>query len=70
MTRTHCTGIVAAAVWLMAFAAYAADAPVADAAMNGDLETVRELLAGRANIEAVLIDARACGKATRYRRAA
>ena len=52
MTRTHCTGIVAAAVWLMAFAAYAADAPVADAAMNGDLETVRELLAGRAEVNA------------------
>ena len=34
------------------------------------MRRMRELLAGRATIEAVLIDRRACGKATRYRRAA
>ena len=34
------------------------------------MRRIRELLAGRATIEAALIDARACGKATRYRRAA
>ena len=34
------------------------------------MRRIRELLADRATIEAVLIDARACGKATRYRRAA
>ena len=34
------------------------------------MRRIREMLADRATIEAVLIDARACGKATRYRRAA
>lgn len=52
MRVTHCfrIGAVAAAVWLLASPALAADAPVADAAMNGDVETVRALLAGGADV--------------------
>ena len=34
------------------------------------MRRIRVLLADRATIEAVLIDRQACGKATRYRRAA
>ena len=41
---------VAVAVWLVACVAYAVDAPVADAAMNGDVEAVRTLLAGGADV--------------------
>ena len=54
MRVTHCfrIGAVAAAVWLLASLALAADAPVADAAMNGDVETVRALLAGGADVNA------------------
>ena len=54
MRVTHCfrIGAVAAAVWLLASPALAADAPVADAAMNGDVETVRALLAGGADVNA------------------
>ena len=52
MKVTHRFGIgaVAVAVWLLAPVARAADAPVADAAMNGELETVRTLLAGGADV--------------------
>ena len=45
-------GTVAAALGLLASAAYATDAPVADAAMNGEVETVRALLAGGAEVNA------------------
>ena len=38
-------GAVAVVVWLLPSVAHAADTPVADAAMNGDVETVRALLA-------------------------
>ena len=44
------TACVAVAAWLTASLAYAADTPVADAAMNGDVETVRTLLAGGADV--------------------
>ena len=43
---------VGAAVWLLATPALAADAPVADAAMNGDVEMVRALLAGGEDVNA------------------
>lgn len=54
MRVTHCfrIGAVAAAVWLLASLALAADAPVADAAMNGQVETVRALLADGADVNA------------------
>jgi ankyrin len=44
--------IGAVAVWMFACAVYAADAPVADAAMNGDVDTVRALLVGGADVNA------------------
>ena len=54
MPFTHCFrfGAVGAAVWLLTTPALAADAPVADAAMSGDVETVRALLAGGADVNA------------------
>lgn len=54
MRVTHCfrLGAVAAAVGLLASPVLAADAPVADAAMNGQVETVRALLAGGADVNA------------------
>ena len=52
VTRCFRIGAVAAAVWLLASPALAADAPVADAAMNGQVETVRALLADGADVNA------------------
>ena len=48
--RLRMVPIAAAVVGLLASVASAADAPVADAAMNGDVETVRTLLARDADV--------------------
>ena len=50
--RNASFAMAAVVVWMLSPKALAAKAPVADAAMNGDLEAVRSLLADDANVNA------------------